>query len=79
MATAIALTQCHGNLWHCGLTVSVKQLGAVEDNGIVLLSGTGKEAWHVDKRYDRNVESVAETYETGTFAAGVNVKHTGVN
>ena len=79
MAAAIALTQCDGDLWHCGLAVSIEQLGSVEDDGIVLLTCAGEESGYVNKRNDRNIECVAEAYETSSLAACVHVEHTSVN
>ena len=61
--TSVALAQSDCNLGHCSLTVSVEKLCTVLDNCIVFLTCTRKESWNINKRYDRNIESIAETYE----------------
>ena len=48
----------------------------MDDDTVVLLAGTGQEAGYVDEGDERDIESVAETDETGTLAAGVAVEHT---
>ena len=74
--TTVRLTQGNGNLGHSSLAVSVEQLSTVQDNSVVLLTCTRQESWNVNQRYDRNIEGVAETNETCTLTAGVNVEHT---
>ena len=75
---AIRLAQGDGDLGHCGLAVGIEQLGTVQDDGVVLLTRAGQESGHVDERDDRNIEGVAETYETGTLTRGVHVEHTSI-
>ncbi len=41
------------------------------------MTGTGQEAGHVNERYQRNVEGVAEAYKAATLLRGVHVEHTG--
>ena len=65
---AIALAQSDGNLGYGSLAVSVEKLCTVQDNGVILLTCAGKEARNVNKRYDRNVEGIAEAHEAGSLA-----------
>ena len=68
VASAVALAQSHSNLRHSSLTVSVKQLGTVKDNAVVLLTCAGEEARNVNQCYQRDIEGIAEAYETGSLA-----------
>ncbi len=49
----------------------------MEDNAVVFLACTREEARHVDECHQRNVEGVAETYETRALAGCVAVEYTG--
>ena len=51
----------------------------MQDNGVILLTSSRKEPWHVDERNNRNIKSVTETYKTCTFARCVCVKHTSIS
>ena len=77
VAAAVALAECDGNLGHSGLSVGIEKFCAVQNHTVVLLTCTGKESGHVDQRYDGDVESIAETHETGSLARSVAVEHTG--
>ena len=76
MATTVALAQGNGNLGYGCLTVSIEQLGTMQDNGIVLLGGTGQEAGNVNEGNDGDIECVAETNEACTLTAAVAVQYT---
>ena len=78
VASTIALAEGDGHLGHGCFAVGVEQLGAVQDDGIVLLAGAGEEAGNVHQTDDGDVEGVAEAHETGTLAAGVHIEHAGV-
>ena len=78
VTAAVAFAECYGYFGYRGFAVSEKQLGALVDNGVVLLTCSGKEARHVDEGNDGDVEAVAEAHETGGLARGVAVEHTGV-
>ena len=49
----------------------------MDNDTTILLTGTGQETGNVHEGYDRNIESVAETYETGCFTRCVDVEHAG--
>jgi len=44
-----------------------EELRAVLDDAAVLLIGAGKEAWHVDERDERDVETVTKPHKTCCF------------
>ena len=73
--TAVRLTQRDSNLRYGGFTVGIQQLGTVQDNAVVLLTCSGKEARYVYQRYDRNIESIAETNETRALAGCITVEY----
>ena len=49
----------------------------MEDYCVVLLSGSGEEARHINECYQWNVECVAEAYEACGLARSVAIEHTG--
>ena len=76
MGTSIALAKCNRNLGYGGLAISIEQLCAMQNDGIVLLTGSRQESRNINKAYDGNVESIAETHKACTLAACVRIKHT---
>ena len=49
------------------------------NNCIVLLTCTRKESRNVNKRHDRNIESIAETNETCCLTACIYVEYTSIS
>ena len=47
----------------------------MQDDGIVLLTCSGKESGNIDERHDGNVECVAEADEASALAAAVAIEH----
>ena len=45
---------------------------------VILLTCTRQETGNINKTYNRNIERIAETNETRSLAACINVKHTGI-
>ena len=77
VGAAVGFAQNDRDLRNGRFAVSEQQLGAVDDDAAVFLSGARQEARYVDERHDRNIERVAEPYEAGRFARGVDVEHAG--
>ncbi|MNX91930.1 hypothetical protein D3C86_1240470 [compost metagenome] len=75
IGAAIGLARDDRQLGHGGLGIGEQQLGAVLDQGAVLLLGARHEARHVHQRHQRNVEGVAEADEARGLAAAVDVQH----
>ena len=77
VGAAVGFAQDDRDLRNGRFAVSEQQLGAVDDDAAVFLSGARQEARYVDERHDRNIERAAEPYEAGRFARGVDVEHAG--
>ena len=49
------------------------------NNSIILLTCSWKESWYINKADDRNIESIAESYESCSLTASINIKYTCVS
>ena len=77
MTAAVRLADGNSYLRNGCFTVCEHQFGTVVDDAGILLTRSAEETGNVNKRENLNVESIAETYETGCFAGCIAVKHTG--
>ena len=68
VCTTVSFSKNNCNFWNSSLTVSVKKFSTVKDDSTILLLSTRKEARYVYKGNKRDVECVAETYETSSFS-----------
>ena len=78
MRAAVRFPQSDGYLGHGCLAVSEHQFCAVGDDTAILLHASRQESRYVHQGQDRNVETVAETHETGCLAGCLDIQHAGV-
>ena len=68
------LSSDDGDFRHGGFGEGVEQLGSMADDASVFLCRSRQETWNIDERDDGDVESVAETHESGAFHRSVDIQ-----
>merc|ERR1712048_81793 len=79
VCTTISFSGNHSNLWNGCLCISVQQFSTMSNNTTILLTSTRKKTWNINKSNQRNIESITESNEPGSFDTGINVQTTSGN
>mmetsp|Transcript_7896 Transcript_7896/g.14370 ORF Transcript_7896/g.14370 Transcript_7896/m.14370 type:complete len:222 (-) Transcript_7896:566-1231(-) len=74
VSAAVCLSRNYRDLRHTCFRIGKQELGSVTNDSTIFLIGARKETRHVDKGDERNVESVAESYESSSLVGSFNIK-----
>ncbi|KAF5042003.1 hypothetical protein DSECCO2_517120 [anaerobic digester metagenome] len=77
ISSAVSFAQNHGNLGNSSFTVSIEQLGSVNDDSAVFLGRSRKEARNVNQRKDRNIECITKTHKACCLAGSIDIQYPG--
>ena len=77
VGAAVGLARNDRDARNRGLAERIQQLGAVHDDAVPLLVGSGQESGHVFEDQQRNIERVAEAHKARSLGRCVNVEHPG--
>mmetsp|Transcript_19798 Transcript_19798/g.41722 ORF Transcript_19798/g.41722 Transcript_19798/m.41722 type:complete len:342 (-) Transcript_19798:292-1317(-) len=75
--STVRLSRNDRNLRHRRLGIREQQLGTVTNDPAVFLPRPREESWHVHKRHEGYVETIAEAYESRGLFGGANVEAPG--
>ena len=77
MGSAVGFPEGYSYLRDGSLSVRIEKFGSIGNDGSVFLLGSAKEARYVHEGDNRNVEGIAEAYESGSLPGCVDVENAG--